>query len=586
MARFPSVGEDFASYRIVRQLGRGGMGVVFAAEHRALGRLVALKVLSPELAGQDDYRARFSREATVLARLDSPHVVQVLDHGEHDGCLFIATQHVAGGDLSDALRRHGPVPVAQAAQIAEQLAWALGDSHDAGVVHRDVKPSNVLLREISTEVFVYLCDFGIAQDREPGLTAPGAVAGTFAYLAPERLRGEPATAAADLYALGCVLFTSLLGVAPYSGSDVEIGMSHLNAPVPQVVDSSPVAAAVNAVLRRSMAKDPADRYPGARAMRQDLRELARLAAGTAHPQLVAADPGGPGARGPAAVHPALDPAAGRAPAGAGAAHARCGRRRSRRPRPGVPPRRRRSSPRPRSRLRWPPPVPRPTSPRRRTPLVVAGAVAAVVLVAGGVATAVVVSGSEPDDEAGSDPTGATTSQTTTATSEPTSDPTSEAPETSEPLPEPPPTAPTKRPGPQPTYPDVPAATGVRLQLGPASLRAPAGWDTIDSGIVAQGVGARDYADLEGYYSSVFLRRSVPGIRLTSIPLLRIAAQAAVETLDENDETITLEDSDCCPPPGSTDSAPCASARSTTPRPTSSTSARRRGSPSAAASSTG
>ncbi|MCW2814479.1 MAG: Serine/threonine protein kinase, partial [Nocardioides sp.] len=287
MARFPSVGEEFGSYRIVRQLGRGGMGVVFAAEHRGLGRTVALKVLSPELAGQDDYRARFSREATVLARLDSPHVVQVLDHGEHDGCLYIATQYVAGGDLADALRRYGPVPVATAAQIAEQVAWALGDSHAAGVVHRDVKPSNVLLREVSTEVFVYLCDFGIAQDRDPGFTAPGAVAGTFAYLAPERLRGEPATPAADVYALGCVLFTSLIGAAPYAGSDVEIGMSHLNAPVPQVVESSPVAASVNAVLRRAMAKDPAARHPDARALRQELRELGRLAQATPHPPLVA-----------------------------------------------------------------------------------------------------------------------------------------------------------------------------------------------------------------------------------------------------------------------------------------------------------
>lgn len=214
MARFPSVGEDFGAYRVLRQLGRGGMGVVFAAEHRGLGRTVALKVLSPELAAQPDYRTRFAREAGVLARLDSPHVVQVLDHGEHDGCLYIATQHVAGGDLAGALRTHGPVPTAQAAQVAEQLAWALADSHAAGIVHRDVKPSNVLLREVGAEVFAYLCDFGIAQDREPGLTAPGAVAGTFAYLAPERLRGEPATARADLYALGCVLFTALVGAAP------------------------------------------------------------------------------------------------------------------------------------------------------------------------------------------------------------------------------------------------------------------------------------------------------------------------------------------------------------------------------------
>ena len=141
MARFPSVGEDFGGYRITRQLGRGGMGVVFAAEQVGLGRTVALKVLSPEFAEQHDYRTRFSREATVLARLDSPHVIQIFDHGEHDGCLYIATQYVAGGDLGEALVKHGPVPVAQAAQVADQLAWALTDSHAAGIVHRDLKPN-------------------------------------------------------------------------------------------------------------------------------------------------------------------------------------------------------------------------------------------------------------------------------------------------------------------------------------------------------------------------------------------------------------------------------------------------------------
>ncbi len=444
----------------------------------------------------------------MLARLDSPHVVQVLDHGEQDGCLYIATQYVAGGDLADALRRYGPVPVAQAAEICGQVAWALADSHAAGVVHRDVKTSNVLLREVSTEVFVYLCDFGIAQDRDPGLTAPGAVAGTFAYLAPERLRGAPATASADLYALGCVLFTSLIGAAPYAGSDVEIGLSHLTAPVPQVVTTSPVAAAVNAVLQRSMAKDPAARYPDARAMRHDLRELARLARTTPHPPLVAHTP--VGGRSPGVATPA-------------------------------------PVPRPPS---LPPPVAAPPAPytggaprRRRTAAVAVGAVAAVVAVAAGTGLALAVTGSDDEPEArgssaavtstvSTEASSASTPSPTEPTTEPTTDPTSPAPR------------PTRQP--QPTYPDVPPATGVRIALGPASLRAPEGWGTIDPGIVDQGVGARDYSDYEGYYSSVFIRRTAPGFRLDSVALLKIAAQSTVEALDENDDTLTLEDSEPLP----------------------------------------
>ncbi|WP_139977594.1 serine/threonine-protein kinase [Nocardioides litoris] len=510
MARFPSVGEEFAGYRVVRQLGRGGMGVVFAAEHLVLGRTVALKVLAPELATQDDYRRRFSREASVLARLDSPHVVQVLDHGESDGCLYIATQYVAGGDLAQALRRHGPVPVPQALELCQQVAWALGDSHAAGVVHRDVKPSNVLLRDVSDEVFVYLCDFGIAQDRDPGFTATGAVAGTFAYLAPERLRGEQATPATDVYALGCVLFAALVGQAPYAGSDVEIGMSHLNAPVPQLAEDSPLAAGVNAVLRRSMAKDPAERYPDARTMRADLRELVRLA-GPSHPPV---RPAVPAAGSPTTVHrpAALAPLAPPSPPPSG-------------PPPG-----------------WAPPPSyagsEPSRPRRRRAVaVVVAAVVAVVAVLGGVAAAVVVGGG--DREAGGDPTTSATSTTsdpTTTTAEPT--PTDPTTTTTEPAPSPTPAP----PSPTPTYPDVAAASGPRVSLGPASLRAPAGWGPIDQGVVEQGVGARDYSDFEGYYSSVFLRRSRPPIPLSTIELLRIAARSSAESLDENDDGIELKDS--------------------------------------------
>ncbi|MCD4533868.1 serine/threonine protein kinase [Nocardioides sp. cx-169] len=520
MARFPSVGEQFGDYRITGTLGRGGMGVVFAAEQRGLARTVALKVLAPELAEQPDYRRRFAHEASVLARLDSPHIIQVYDHGEQDGCLYIATQYVAGGDLSEAMRRHGAVPTAPAAHIAAQVAWALADAHAAGIVHRDLKPSNVLLRNVDgADVFAYLCDFGIAQDRSPGLTAPGAVAGTFAYLAPERLRGEPATPSADLYALGCVLWTALTNSTPYAGSDVQIGMSHLSDPVPQLAPTSPVARAVNDVLRQAMAKEPAQRYPSANAMRSALQELARLAQTTPHPPLVpdrATSPGPPPPAPPRSQpsHPSQPSA----------------------PRPAYPAQPSHPShPAAPTMLPFRPPPPAPK--RHRTALVVGAVVAAVVLIAGTVA-AVATRGP------GDDP-----STTSTSSSEPTaSDPTTEPTEPTEPMPPsvtaptysptPPPPPPTST-GPTPTYPAVPPATGIKLQVGRAEMRAPAGWGRVTQTNIPNGVGSRDYSDYEGYYSSVFLERTEPVFPLESLSLLEIVAMAAVESLAEKNADIEL-----------------------------------------------
>lgn len=493
MAHFPSVGEDFGAFRITRQLGRGGMGVVFAAEQVGLGRTVALKVLSPELAEQADYRQRFAREASVLARVDSPHIISIFDHGEHDGCLYIATQYVAGGDLSVALDAHGPVPAAPACEIAAQLAFALSDAHQAGIIHRDLKPSNVLLRSISSDVFAYLCDFGIAQDRSPGLTVPGAVAGTFAYLAPERTRGEPATPAADLYALGCVLWTALTARTPYAGTDVEIGMAHVSAPVPQLMESSSVAAAINALLRTAMAKDPASRYSSADAMRSALQEIARLARSTPHPPLVPRPQDAPAvpptrpARPPYPSHPSHPSH----PSGA--------------------------------------PVPRQQRPGR-TRLVLVSAGAAMVVIAGGITAAVALNGEDAADD------GPTGSPLVIATPTPTPTPVA----TPSPAPTPAPTpSPTPTPGPKPFYPKVPAASGVQISLGPASLRAPAGWGRVDDGIVDNGAGARDYDDFEGYYSSVFLRRSVPKVPLDDIALLDIVAQSAVESIDSSNPDLSL-----------------------------------------------
>ncbi|CAN5299643.1 hypothetical protein BH09ACT12_BH09ACT12_32100 [soil metagenome] len=557
MARFPSVGEAFGAYRITSQLGRGGMGVVFAAEQVGLGRTVALKVLSPELADQSDYRQRFAREASVLARVDSPHIISIFDHGEHDGCLYIATQYVAGGDLSAALAAHGPVPAGPAIEVAAQLAYALADAHQAGVVHRDLKPSNVLLRGISSDVFAYLCDFGIAQDRSPGLTVPGAVAGTFAYLAPERTRGEPATPAADLYALGCVLWTALTGATPYAGTDVQIAMAHVNAPVHQLHETSAVAAGVNEVLRTAMAKEPGDRYASAEAMRSALLDLSRLARSTPHPPLAPRpehqtsfrpDTGASHASQPSQASQPGQPSQPRPPSHPSGAGSFPGPAPTMLPAPPPPPPGGSSAP------MWAPgsyaapqhPPQHPSQPansrprRNRTALVVAGAVLAVAVIAGG-ATAIATSGDDGDPVA--DPTGSPTlTETTSASTSPTPSPTpspSPAPSTSTPTTSSSPKPEKATQEPRPFYPKVPASTGLRIALGPASLHTPAGWGSIDDGVVTSGVGARDYADDEGFVTSVFIRRSEPAFPIDDIALLDVVAKGAVTSVGESDKDLTL-----------------------------------------------
>lgn len=512
MARFPSAGDDFGDYHLTGELGRGGMGVVFAAQQRRLDRTVALKVLAPQFAEHAEYRERFVREATVLARLDSPHVISIFDHGQQDGCLYIAMQYIRGGDLGQALRRYGAAPPAQALTIVGQLASALADAHAAGIVHRDLKPENVLLRNPSGEVHAYLCDFGIAQGQQPGLTVTGGVAGTLGYLAPERCTGQPATASTDLYALGCIAWTALMGSQPYAGTDVEVGLQHLSAPVPQLVERTPVAAGINQLLRRALAKDPNGRFPDAATMREEVLALA---------ERIRTEPPGPLTPVPRpGPTPPFPSASASSPPVA--------------PPPWAPPPSAGSSP------GSVPPGPAPlgaspfgTPPRRggkRTALLVVAVVAVVVAVAGGV-TAAALTGDDPDPESRSG------SPTPTSSSSPTQ-PTSSAPTTSSPsTPTSTPTSePTRRPDPTPTYPDVPAATGVDVQLGAASLRAPAGWGRIDPGVLGGGsVGARDYDDYEGYYSSVFIRRTEPRIPLTEPSLLEVVAMADIRNLGKGSD---------------------------------------------------
>lgn len=285
----PRVGASFGRYRIDRQLGMGGMGVVFGATDLQLDRPVALKVISGRLAADDEFLIRFHREAEILARLDSPHVIKVLDHGAHEAMPFIATPLVAGGDLDQLVRERGTLPADVAAGITAQIAEALAATHAVGVVHRDVKPANVLVHDPAPAVpHIYLCDFGIAQSESQGLTVTGARIGTWSYLAPERHQGAAASVHTDIYALGCVLWKLLTCRAPYAGSDVEIALAHIESPIPQLPGRDPLTQRMNGILRTALAKDPLERYPDAAAFRDDLTAARALSPGMDGARTVAA----------------------------------------------------------------------------------------------------------------------------------------------------------------------------------------------------------------------------------------------------------------------------------------------------------
>ena len=353
MAQLPRVGDHFGRYRIDDRIGQGGMGVVFGATDTSFDRRVALKVVSAMLGDSADFRRRFEREAALLARLNSPHVIDIYDYGVQDGCPYIATQFIGGGDLGQLLQTRGAMPPRLAAQVCAQVADALHDAHRAGVVHRDVKPSNVLLRDPDTlDLHAYLCDFGIARTEADGLTVPGSVTGTWSYLSPECGKGASGSPASDIYALGCLLWATLTGAPPFRGSDVEIAIAHQQAPVPQLVGADEFTGRVNLVLNRSLAKDPRHRYADADQMRTDLLAASGMRSSGVQPVFQ------PGAT---SIRPSTP-----TPSGT----------------PAPPPRSFGSVPpiSPPTALSGPRPGPRP---RRRTAPIVVGACAAVVLVGAG-----------------------------------------------------------------------------------------------------------------------------------------------------------------------------------------------------------
>ena len=270
----PCPGEDFAGYRIEEEIGRGGMARVYRAKRLDhTEKLVAVKVISTDLAEDEEFRQRFVREARLAAQLDHPNVLAIHEAREHDGVLFMAMQIVRGLDFGCELEEaERPLPLARAVQVCAPVADALSAAHADGLVHRDVKPGNILIRD--RDQWVFLSDFGIARGADFALTSRSRVLGTPDYMAPEQARGK-LDARSDLYSLGCVLFEALTGRVPYPrDTPVEAILAHVEDTPPRLRDLRPdLPAEAEALVARAMAKDPAQRYTTADELAAALRAL-------------------------------------------------------------------------------------------------------------------------------------------------------------------------------------------------------------------------------------------------------------------------------------------------------------------------
>src|SRR5919198_156212 len=257
-------GSTFAGHRIEEVAGRGGMGVVYRATQLALDRTVALKVIAPGLIEDDAMRKRFVRESKVAASIDHPNVIPIYYAGEEDGVAYIAMRYVPGDDLRSLVRRERKLEPRRAARLVAQVAAALDAAHAAGLVHRDVKPANVLL---GPDEHVYLTDFGLTKHALSvgGATKPGHWVGTLDYVAPEQIRGERVDARADVYALGCVLYYALTGHVPYERDGDEARLwAHLSEDPPKPSEPVPrLPPELDDVIARALAKSPDDRFPSA-----------------------------------------------------------------------------------------------------------------------------------------------------------------------------------------------------------------------------------------------------------------------------------------------------------------------------------
>jgi Protein kinase domain/TPM domain len=259
-------GQVFAGYTIIRRLGIGGMGQVYLAQHPRLPRRDALKILPSELTANDEFRQRFNREADLAASLYNEHIVGIHDRGEYDGQLWISMDYVEGTDAAKLLRTQYPsgMPKADVVEIISAVADALDYAHSRGLLHRDVKPANILLTDASTRRRILLADFGIARELGDisGLTATNMLVGTTAYCAPELLQGLDVDGRADQYALGCTAFDLLAGSAPFRHSNPAVVITqHLSAPPPNISARRPELADLDGPIAKALAKRPDDRYP-------------------------------------------------------------------------------------------------------------------------------------------------------------------------------------------------------------------------------------------------------------------------------------------------------------------------------------
>jgi hypothetical protein len=262
-----SEGDRFAGYRIERRFGRGGMGVLYLAVEPGLERRVALKLIAPEAAADEVFARRFAEESKVAASIEHPNVVPIYAAGEEEGVPYIAMRYVAGADLARRLAREGRLSPALAVELIAQIGNGLDAIHAAGLIHRDVKPANVLLSGEEGAEHAYITDFGVARNvaTESGLTQTGRFVGTLDYVAPEQISGDPVDARADVYALGCLLFKLLTGEVPFprDGEAARL-FAHLNDPPPApslYVPEIPIV--LGDVVIRAMSKSPDDRYPSA-----------------------------------------------------------------------------------------------------------------------------------------------------------------------------------------------------------------------------------------------------------------------------------------------------------------------------------
>ncbi|MFE7132149.1 serine/threonine-protein kinase [Streptomyces sp. NPDC057638] len=261
------VGRRIAGYRVESEIGRGGMAVVYRARDLRLDRIVALKLLAPELVRNDTFRKRFAHESRVAAAIDHPHIVPVFEAGETEGLLFIAMRYVPGQDLRALLHREGPLPPGTAVRISAQVASALDAAHAHDLVHRDVKPGNILVAEGTDSdhpEHVYLTDFGLTKKSLSltGFTHNGQFVGTLDYVAPEQISGQPVDGRCDVYSFACVVYEMLTGSVPFQREDdiALLWAQQFDAPPPPTGLRPGLPPATDAVLLKALAKTPGERY--------------------------------------------------------------------------------------------------------------------------------------------------------------------------------------------------------------------------------------------------------------------------------------------------------------------------------------